>query len=1277
MPVLRQTRKATNTPIGIARIGTGEAELWETISANARKISKDSFERVAQRSQVEAIDLAEAARTEDITTLDKTGKPLALQDLDSFNFNAQQAYKKVINYRFEESMNTELFTASEKLAVNAPSSSEYDREMSNYISSMVKNAPNNRYKNFIQDKGQNYLARTKITLIQNEKKAQIKESHDAFESNKITVGNEIYNNALSGSFINSESGPPDEGGIKLSKTNDIITENFKRLNALYDAKIITSEERINTLNEWKKIAADGALTYISKNVTTKNDIIFLSAFLETGDVKHLNMLPENIRNDAYAIQKTYMNQDNKSAINKTWNAKSDNINNVLIANDKLLQIEKVKFTKGVVVDSNNLIIHSLSRANIGTDEIGETIRGPATRTQINTIYSHFDNEYSKFKSEIDSVRSRITDTTADKQLEIMRRTITLPLISNYLIKNPTLQQETFIAAITTGDASSLNQGGKDLINFLKSSSVFIDEDRNWANEIVRAGTDEAKARYVRETNKLDVIESSKAFSGRLARGEVSAEEYQQYINTLQAGGFGSKLLMTATEVANTLAPLRESWSIGLFNKYLPDATEDELEALQYYLSGNGTSKNAFSEFSTLAVHPETGEDMLVAGSLELLGNAMTMGLSAKQVNTVNKEVSDRLTKLKVVNTEAKEKTVKQIATQTVLDGKGRFNKKTHRDAADEVLKENDIKWWDIGSLDDENLNIMLSTAGSQEWTNSLNDVINGRGNTSAEDIQKRMMALQWYARLNSRTDPSTRTVTRPLITGQLLGTDNSKYAKLDTIINISKFEGTENLLKISQDLANSSSNEVYQRNLISAFRDKDSKNNNRISNQEIHTYLKSLFGDSPEVADALLPYAKYHVYAYQNADNLEETLTKVAEELFVKTEYVIDPMGSLGDKFRSIHALPNVVPLGNTGPALREMNVSLKQYGDYQIGGKNANAYLVPNAYSGTVGVRYDVYVEEDNELVPLIVKKDGEMFLPAFEFNTGTDNDMLKKIEEYVSQDMESNEEKFKKLRDSARKGFVEEKIISEKSKEIVKERTNVLSDKAQELLRKRKSNLGTPDYLFKDTKHTFGSSVKDSKSAIAYVKSNAYEVSIADLVGKSLEPIAEWFANEKEAINSSDSALNYVRENAYESSTIAELVGKGLNPIGDRIKEELSDQKEIKKSDSILGYVRNNAYDSPTIANLVGTVLNTFKPKGKIPKRKSENKPSPKELAILKAADEGNDKLDSIGHASKETINNVEYYFVYEGEFAGNIYNRFKEKVELSFATQLWIKLNEEGND
>ena len=1221
MPVIRQQAKVTNRPIGVARINTGTPELWQQISNNAGQIAQSAFQQIADRSNVEAVDMAEAAKREDIVTLDKNGMPKALGNLKGFNFTAQQQYKRVINNRFEQSINTEIFTQAKKLSINSDPSipinpATFDVNMSKYIESMVNNAPDNKYKRFIQDKGQEYLAKTKISLTNDYNIYQKKLIKDDFEVNSELVSQQLYSFTNAGSWKNLSQIDNDSDVNAeeiLSETNALLSNEINKLNDLVSTNIITKEEAQDTLNNWLKVSADGALNNIGTKINTKNDLQFLSAFLATGNKTYLNQLPKEFHEDLEYVYGTYINKDNESAVNKTWNSKSDNIKNVISANNEIYKNNYEAFSEGKALGINNTIYQNLYRANLGIDELtGDIVIGNAPREQIAVLHETINNQFILFKNGIQKARLRIGDASADEQLQMTRRSMVLPFINDFLIKNPTVETETLISAISTGNAVNLNQDGKDLVNFLKQTPAFTPDDAEWANGKIRAGKDEAIARKRREINKLDVIQQATDLSGRASRGDLSIEDYDSFNNFMRATIQSSNYLFSATEVNNIMSPVKISWGKGLFNSLLPDATEDMLEKLSLFISSNGKSQNAFNDYK-VKTYDEFGDPIKVAGNIEILGNAMISGMSDKEITAINKEVTDRLTRLKAVNSANKEATQKQIFENEILNGNGNMRQIGHRKAVDRIFEKQGLDWRNPESLNNENIVNLLKTGGSESLKTSLIAVVNGGSFGNPNDL---LMAFKWFTVLNEKVDPNTKVRINPLRVNEFLGSDSETYAKLNTIFEISRFEGTENVLQISQNLANQSTNVEFQDRLKTFFRDEDSKLTYNVSRREIQKHLQTEFDLDEEIARELAPYAKYYLYTRPNLDNLEEVLIGVAEEIFLPTKYVFSPHSNIEKGFNSMHAL-EAVTSGNSKPAVTHIEKELAQFGNYKLG---ENVYLVPHKYAGTVGVRYDAYTSEGGALVPIIINKDGEAFLPSFEFNTGSENDIMKTVEEYSGQSYNATE------------AF---QLEINKNKQLAKLRSK-LDYKAGTIppivanldAGPRPSEIISPE------------AVKEWNRKTTYKMMRNMGM-FEEERGNSLR-----YYDPKDKLEN-ESAIDFVKRSAYTSPTIADMVGKGLSALDDRFlgiaKSTSEANKKLDEQRKI--YIENKK--------------EYYKPKRQ--KRGEYIKATSEELTVIK-----NITKDDSGVKARIDGNN--FIFIFDGKFAGNIYNSFREKIPASEATKLW---------
>ncbi len=91
MPVLRQKRTITNAPIGVARINTGESELWETIRANAKNVASTAFNTLKKESLNEAQELALNEDIDKVRTINPTTGKLEALELYNMNSDARVA----------------------------------------------------------------------------------------------------------------------------------------------------------------------------------------------------------------------------------------------------------------------------------------------------------------------------------------------------------------------------------------------------------------------------------------------------------------------------------------------------------------------------------------------------------------------------------------------------------------------------------------------------------------------------------------------------------------------------------------------------------------------------------------------------------------------------------------------------------------------------------------------------------------------------------------------------------------------------------------------------------------------------------------------------------------------------------------------------------------------------------------------------------------------------------------------------------------------------------
>ena len=165
MAVIRQQTQVFNKPVGVRRINTGEAELWETIKAEADEFTRRAYNDAAENAQKVGGEMGMAADAASITTLDPlTGKPKAMATPEGMGSIAEKAYRNVITQRYEDSIKDEMNIRAQELALKYQYRPEdYATAMSQHIASMSENA-DGMYKTFIEVHGSKQLASNKLSL---------------------------------------------------------------------------------------------------------------------------------------------------------------------------------------------------------------------------------------------------------------------------------------------------------------------------------------------------------------------------------------------------------------------------------------------------------------------------------------------------------------------------------------------------------------------------------------------------------------------------------------------------------------------------------------------------------------------------------------------------------------------------------------------------------------------------------------------------------------------------------------------------------------------------------------------------------------------------------------------------------------------------------------------------------------------------------------------------------------------------------------------------------
>lgn len=177
MPIIREKRQSKSAgPVGVVRMNLGGTEKYSRIADATQKLTTLSVSEMSRQSQLKGQRMAQDVDPSQILALNpETGKPKALDWVGEgrlFGRAGAEAYERVVQERFQSSMETELKTKANEIALkfknNPYGAEQYKQQMDEYLKSMALNSEVDGkatyYTNFIMDQGEQYIASTTLHM---------------------------------------------------------------------------------------------------------------------------------------------------------------------------------------------------------------------------------------------------------------------------------------------------------------------------------------------------------------------------------------------------------------------------------------------------------------------------------------------------------------------------------------------------------------------------------------------------------------------------------------------------------------------------------------------------------------------------------------------------------------------------------------------------------------------------------------------------------------------------------------------------------------------------------------------------------------------------------------------------------------------------------------------------------------------------------------------------------------------------------------------------------
>ena len=292
MAVIRQQTQVFNKPVGVRRINTGEAELWETVASEANKFSERAYLSASAEAKKVGKEQAMAVSSSDIVALDPiTNKPVSYKPPPKYGEIAAGAYQEIINARFQQSVDNELVAQGARYAKFARNADEYNELISSHVANMINaDSENTYFSRYISEAGTSYAASTytsmKAAELENERESIIRADRaNGFDSMAA------IKEAITSGATNHED-------VLIS-----IDKQTARYVRLYASKGITFDQYTSSVDEINSLKLLSAHTSLSQQ---------FSEFDSVQKAEFLSVLatPEKIKNIPWLNQEDKFNLEN-------------------------------------------------------------------------------------------------------------------------------------------------------------------------------------------------------------------------------------------------------------------------------------------------------------------------------------------------------------------------------------------------------------------------------------------------------------------------------------------------------------------------------------------------------------------------------------------------------------------------------------------------------------------------------------------------------------------------------------------------------------------------------------------------------------------------------------------------------------------------------------------------------------------------------------------------------------------------------------------------------
>ena len=948
MAVIKQRTQAFNQPIGVVRASSGGSQIGQAISSFANSITNTTFQIAAEDAQQRGVDTAKAAEEKGLRTFNpETGKPEAFEAPAGFGRIAAQSYQSVIDRRFEASMEDELRIKAQEIAQKYPyNANGYEKVMSEYLGSMSENAQG-KYKTFITENGGKFLAATKLNIQARaaaQARAQLKQS---IANNMDKAVDSAYSIALAGGFMPAE-------GEAFSETDTVSAREVGNVSNGVSAGLIANGASSKAQTALNTATARGGVEYIIGKTKSAADRNALDLAIRTRG-REMSSVPVELRPQVEQLIK-YIEPKNietvlrhSSVVSGDYDAvERDNILKVQARAEAEARRQAISFDQNL--DGNMNMANQIAVS--GFDSIEDYAVSGAVSASGMLLGDLQKNLQQRF------IDGGISESQYNSDSQDARQGMLRP----FLIEAASYGnvEEFRVAAITRNpvDMANLDPKQRDFIYAMHDSNLFEPtEDTGFVREVLAANVNSIRDQRVKQVSQFDIAQEVTALSEEAAIGNITDNQFEAMRQKIEAERGRS---LTATQAQGEIDRLSKQRAFGMIN-----------------LEASGMTSASLNRLSTFI--QTQGEDSEGMAPNEI---ALGQGILAKTTPDNTNDITGRIDSIRVKVAREEEKrnafASKQQEIARILSGGGNTNMPSDRKLAQEMIEQAGINLTDPSSETPEVFSL-LQTVQPQSLIDSLTQLSSGLPVRGADVLMRHFVRLA--------SDPMVNGVSINRF-GDALPSGTVEFLNDVNEIGTTIGGNANDIALKLRERRDDPKSDIVMKGVL-----------NGLSPREYALKYTDGWFKSPDpiVAEEFSAAVEYLARTGKSVEQINARLEQVIEQRYAPAKYVADPRMPLGTLGRSRFSLESTFPNNEDRDAfiaaveeqlppayslLAGSNAASR--GGYQALGANASSFkakqvmLVPEGGSA-IASYLPYFVNDENELEPLIFEKNGQPYIRKF----------------------------------------------------------------------------------------------------------------------------------------------------------------------------------------------------------------------------------------------------------------------------------------------------------